>query len=321
MIDAMSHRDRVAPDGAAYDDFLEARNRAFRDSLSAVFGRRSPALIPFSLVRRHLGTGSEKYLGVMPVPVASIVGSEQRGGDFTRSFAPKGSVERYRWMSVAAAQREGLDLPPVVLYELGGVYFVRDGNHRVSVARGTGVEFIEAEVLSLGSKAELSPEMDARAVLRSIMSSMTADFASATGLSVGRRGLAAGNPEGWDALLVEIERHRLFLGEGTDLKTAAGSWHETMYLPMVTDARRAGLLRGTRRTGGRGVEETQFYLFATAWEADFEEGAKACLDSEDAALRYAGSRLGPVGWLLARASGRIRALRLRCARPRRRTSR
>ena len=306
----MSDGDRAAPDGAAYADFLEARNRAFRDSLSSVFGRRSPSLVPFSLVRRHLGTGSERYIGIKTVPVASIVGSEQRGGDFTRSFAPKRSVERYRWMRVAAAQRHGLDLPPVVLYELGGVYFVRDGNHRVSVARGAGVEFIEAEVLSLGSKAELSPDMDAKAVLAFIMASMTADFASATGLSVGRRGLAAGSPEAWDALLVEIERHRLFLGEGTELKAAAGSWHETMYLPMVAAARRAGLLRRTCRVGDRGAEETEFYLFAAAWEADFEEGAKACLDSDDTALRYAGSRLGPIRRLLARAAGRLRALRL-----------
>jgi hypothetical protein len=42
-----------------------------------------------------------------------------------------------------------VDLPPIVLYKLGGRYFVLDGNHRVSVARYQGVQWIEAEVTQL----------------------------------------------------------------------------------------------------------------------------------------------------------------------------
>ena len=51
-----------------------------------------------------------------------------------------------RWKRVDLAFREGLDLPPVVLYKIGDDYYVNDGNHRVSVARFEGVEMIDAEV-------------------------------------------------------------------------------------------------------------------------------------------------------------------------------
>jgi hypothetical protein len=38
---------------------------------------------------------------------------------------------------------QDITLPSILLYEIGGVYFVRDGNHRVSVAKIKGVEFID----------------------------------------------------------------------------------------------------------------------------------------------------------------------------------
>ena len=51
-----------------------------------------------------------------------------------------------RWLGVAAARDHGKVLPPVVLVQVGGVYFVRDGHHRISVARALGQLDIEAEV-------------------------------------------------------------------------------------------------------------------------------------------------------------------------------
>jgi hypothetical protein len=41
--------------------------------------------------------------------------------------------------------------------EIGGVYFVRDGNHRVSVARLHDVAYIDAEITSLRGTVHLDP--------------------------------------------------------------------------------------------------------------------------------------------------------------------
>ena len=64
-----------------------------------------------------------------------------------------------RWMSVDMAHYQDVALPPIKVFEIGGVYFVRDGNHRVSVAKAKGAEFIDAEVISLSSEIPLTPDM------------------------------------------------------------------------------------------------------------------------------------------------------------------
>ena len=89
------------------------------------------------------------------MPIERIVGSEGRYLDFNRIFLPKHEHLRGRWTRVDLAHYQQVQLPPVTLYEIGGVYFVRDGNHRVSVARTQGAEFIDAEVISLKSRLRL----------------------------------------------------------------------------------------------------------------------------------------------------------------------
>ncbi len=74
-----------------------------------------------------------------------MVGSVGRWKEFDSGFMPRRASEQ-RWKRVDLAFREGLDLPPVVLYKVGDEYYVNDGNHRVSVARFEGVEMIDAEV-------------------------------------------------------------------------------------------------------------------------------------------------------------------------------
>jgi len=85
-------------------------------------------------------------LGVKTIPIRAICGSENRCGDFDRWFAPLTSVTRARWQRLAAAKLNGEALPAIEVVQLGGCYFVRDGHHRVSVARALGEEYIEADV-------------------------------------------------------------------------------------------------------------------------------------------------------------------------------
>lgn len=86
-------------------------------------------------------------LGRMAVPVAEIVGSEGRASDFDRHFGPLTDRARDRWLSVALARQHGIPLPPVVLLRAADGYYVRDGHHRISVARALGEAYVEAEVV------------------------------------------------------------------------------------------------------------------------------------------------------------------------------
>ena len=119
------------------------RNAVWRDLVAAI-RRRPNRLIPYYEVVPR--TGSESYRGLQTVPLSRIVGSMERADDFDRTFLPRRRDSADRWLRVARAYADGLPLPPVQLYEVGGDYFVKDGHHRVSVARVNGQGFIEAEV-------------------------------------------------------------------------------------------------------------------------------------------------------------------------------
>jgi hypothetical protein len=84
--------------------------------------------------------------GVHSVPIDRIRGSEGRSQDFDYDFYPLATHEEDRWIAVAAAVQAGISLPPVDLIQLGDLYYVRDGHHRVSVARALGQKAIDAQV-------------------------------------------------------------------------------------------------------------------------------------------------------------------------------
>src|SRR5438045_9127127 len=48
--------------------------------------------------------------------------------------------------------------PPIDVYKVGDVYFVIDGNHRVSVARQLGAKTIEAYVTELPTSVPFEPD-------------------------------------------------------------------------------------------------------------------------------------------------------------------
>jgi hypothetical protein len=90
--------------------------------------------------------GDQHYLGLRTVPLASIIGSEGRCRDFDAGFNPRQSATLERWLGVYSAIYQGIGLPPVSLIEIRGKHFVRDGHHRISVARTLGKVDVDAEV-------------------------------------------------------------------------------------------------------------------------------------------------------------------------------
>src|SRR5918912_4063898 len=137
-------RDTGLPSQDAADDFLRARRRAVLSRLARRL-RRQPddveVMLPFEEVVRTLGgIQSETDLGVQTIPIDAIVGSYDRTRDFDRRFRPTSSRPRYRWERIDAAQRRGEAMPPIDVYRIGDLYFVRDGHHRVSVTAALGYD-------------------------------------------------------------------------------------------------------------------------------------------------------------------------------------
>lgn len=143
----------------AESDFQRARRRQVLSELSARL-RREPddvgTTLPFDEVIEVLGRVSERYVGVEPIQVASIVGSVGKTGDFDRRFRPRSNRIRERWQRIDQAQRQGRSMPPVDVYRVGDLHFVRDGHHRVSVANALGLDLIDASVTDI--KTRVPPE-------------------------------------------------------------------------------------------------------------------------------------------------------------------
>lgn len=143
----------------AATDFDNAHNKALLGQVFDILRYGTTKLVPFEKIRDELGFVPEKRLGRQQVEIDKIVGSEGRHGQFTRGFLPKSRALKRRWMDIDRAHIEMATLPPIEVYEVGGVYFVRDGNHRVSVAKTKGLSHIEAEVTSLPIGGKLRPGM------------------------------------------------------------------------------------------------------------------------------------------------------------------
>jgi hypothetical protein len=151
-------------------DFSRARRRAFLRKVGAYL-RRDPGsnqLLSYDEVKGALGAVSQVYVGLREVPVSQIVGSVGRHRDFDRAFLPSKPDLGTRWRRIDEIMDRGEELPPVSLYKIGDVYFVQDGNHRVSVALRRGVEMIDAEVIELRSRVPLDSALTARDLLHKL---------------------------------------------------------------------------------------------------------------------------------------------------------
>ena len=149
------------PGSDAQSDFSRAR----RARLLADIGRRLrrepddvALMLPFEEVVEALGRTGQHDLGLRVVPLDAIVGTVDRGVDFDRGFRPTSTRLRSRWERIASAQRRGESLPPVSLFKIGDLYFVRDGHHRVSVAKSLGREDIDAYVTEVTTRVRLGED-------------------------------------------------------------------------------------------------------------------------------------------------------------------
>ena len=144
----MTRRDTGLPRADAQGDFSRARRRRVLARLSSRLRRADDVdhILPFEEVVRALGRTGERRLGLQLIPLDSIVGTVDRSREFDRAFRPTSPRVRDRWQRINLAQRKGEAMPPIDVYRIGELHFVKDGHHRVSVARAFGHADIEAYV-------------------------------------------------------------------------------------------------------------------------------------------------------------------------------
>ena len=240
MDTGFSHQD------AAYD-FSKAR-RAQRLAEIGRRLRREPDdvahILPFEEVVEALGRVSESYAGLQAVPLDAIVGTVDRTREFDRSFRPVSPRLRSRWERIAAASRRGESLPPISLYRIGDLHFVRDGHHRVSVARSLRRPDIDAYVTDVQTR--IRPGEDIRVTdlplkdhERLFRERVPLDAAS-------RARIRLSDPWDWPVLAEAVEAwgmramqdRRAYMDRGD----VARLWFDEEYAPVTEMLRDGGLL-------------------------------------------------------------------------------
>jgi hypothetical protein len=231
---------------AANNQFRDARNKALVAGLLDLLRRQSHEMLAFADVRACLNVRGQRSLGHQTVPLANIIGSEGRYHDFDRRFLPRTDILQPRWSKIERAMARGVYLPPVVLYKISDVYFVRDGNHRVSVARQLGNTEIDAEVTELLVDVTISPALSVRTLL---LMQEYSDFLEWTNLHALRpdERIEFSELGGYLDLVRHINVHRYALAQAQnraiDRDEAVASWYDNVYLPLVHEIREQKMLR------------------------------------------------------------------------------
>jgi nucleotide-binding universal stress UspA family protein len=253
-------------------DFNRVRLQASMQEVLARLTGKSNELLSYEEVAQKLKLNARAERGTFDIPLDSIVGSVGRYSDFTRSFLPLKSndQERERWARVKAAidDPSGAGWPAIDVYKVGDVYFVLDGNHRVSVARQEGFTHIQAHVIEVRSDIPLTPDIQPDDL---IVKAEYADFLALTDFKKLRPSadLSLTVPGQYKRLLEHIEVHRYFMGldfqRDISYPEALTHWYDNVYLSIVEPLYERGLLRWFP-----GRTETDLYLWVSEHRAQLE---------------------------------------------------
>ncbi len=221
---------------ATLSRFQESRRKALLAAILDSIRRQPSEMLAFEAVRACLNIRGQVALGHQIVPVKHIIGSEGRYSDFDRRFLPLNEAVEDRWRSIERAMNRSIDLPPVDLWKISDVYFVRDGNHRVSVARRVGQWHIDAFVTELLVDVPLTPDLSVRTLL---FAEEYSDFLEWTNLHALRPAQRIEFSElgGYLELVRHINAYRYSLGQQLgrtiDRDEAVAGWYDMVYMPIV----------------------------------------------------------------------------------------
>jgi hypothetical protein len=250
-------RDTGLPSADAQFDFSRARRRRALARLSARLRRADDVnhILPFEEVASALGRMGERRLGLQLIPIDSIIGTVDRAREFDRDFRPTSPRVRERWQGINLAQRKGAAMPPIDVYRIGELHFVKDGHHRVSVARALGHKDINAYVTEVLTQVGADREIRVRDLP---LKSHQRLFYERVPLSPGERERIRLSDEWRYAALAEAVEAWGFRasharGQEMSRREVAESWFRDEYEPVVEMLREAQLVP-------KGVSDTEAYM-------------------------------------------------------------
>lgn len=253
----------------AITDFHRARNRAVLKEIISRLRGDSIELLSYEEVRQKLRVEGSSEQGLQNIPIDAIVGSVGRYNDFTRDFLPRRDSIQERWARVKLAVSSSSGLPPIDVYQIGEAYFVKDGNHRVSVARQLGATHIQAYVTEVRTRVPISADIQPDEL---IIKAEYVGFLEITRLDELRpdSNLIVTVPGKYPVLQEHIAVHRYFMGieqkREIPYREAVIHWYDNVYLPLIKTIRERGILRYfPNRT------ETDLYLWITIYRNELEE--------------------------------------------------
>ncbi len=271
--------------------FFESRRKALLGAILDSIRRQPSEMLAFEAVRVALNIRGQIALGQQIVPIKNIIGSEGRYSDFDRRFLPLTEAVEQRWRSVERAMDRSIDLPPVDLWKISDVYFVRDGNHRVSVARRVGQWHIDAFVTELLVDVPLTPDLSVRTLL---FAEEYSDFLEWTNLHALRpeQRIEFSELGGYLELVRHINAYRYNLGRQLDQTIerddAVAGWYDMVYLPIIQVVREQHALK---RFPGR----TEADLYRWVMDNRAALGEQADLTAEASTSAYV-TALGHASW-------------------------
>jgi hypothetical protein len=257
----MPPRDTGLPRADAEYDFSRARRQRALSRLSARLRRAEDLnhILPFEEVVRALGRTGERRLGQQLITLDSIVGTVDRSREFDRSFRPTSPRVAERWQRINLAQRKGQAMPPIDVYRIGDMHFVKDGHHRVSVARALGHRDIDAYVTEVLTEVGADREIRLRDLP---LKSHQRLFYERVPLPPEQREQIHLSDEWRYAALaeaVEAWGFRVSQARGQFMSRGdvAEEWFRDEYRPVVDMLREAGLI-------AKGVTDTEAYMTVAA---------------------------------------------------------
>ncbi|HSH02361.1 MAG TPA: universal stress protein [Anaerolineae bacterium] len=246
----------------ALADFRHARRQAALYDIWARWQGQSSDLLDYESLEPYLQPESAQKQGLQSIPLDAIVGSVGRPSDFTRDFMPRRASDEERWARVKVAVNHQGGLPPIEVYQTGDVYFVLDGNHRVSIARRNGDSHIDAYVTKIPTTIPLSTEDNIDAI---ICRAQHQAFMADTDLTNSRPHAhieltSCGHYRQLRNAIDEHHRHLRQTKPDTTYTQAAADWYDQHYLPVIHTVRQRGILRDfPNRT------EADLYVWLLEW--------------------------------------------------------
>ncbi|MBN1897427.1 MAG: transcriptional regulator [Spirochaetes bacterium] len=271
-------------DKKASQDFDLARFKAFLDKIFSLIKKDKNELLSFEIVKQYLMPYNQSYVGVKSIPIKDIIGSEGRYRDFNKNFLPLGSSTRGRWVNIGKAHYKEIELPPIQVYKIGDLYFVKDGNHRVSVAKEKGMKYIDAEIIELKTKIPLKKEMNYNDLIlkfeqtKFYESTKLKEMAPQADITLTKAGR-------YDILIEQIKAHHYLLNtlslKQLKWEEAVKSWYNTVYMPIIKTIRDLKIMQSFPKN-----TESDLYIWLINYWNYLQEKSDSTVDTHSAAVDF-----------------------------------